>query len=215
MRKITDELEDIVNSNSLIKFGLHERLLNLSKLAEFLKPIIEARTKKEIKSSSALVMALSRLQRQKINDLPEIKKFKVFNLSIKSDLATISFSKTNNVLQKMDQIQLLAQKNNQYLTQTQGINEVTLICDQALVDGIKKIINEKEKNFSSDLGALGIHYDDEYFNTPGLLYFLIQQVFFQGINIREIISTYTEIIIYVDQKDIKLLFDTIYTQFSE
>jgi hypothetical protein len=62
MRKISDALEAIVEGNPALAFGLHHRLLNLTKLARFLRPSVEAQTRKGV-SDSAVLMSLSRLQR--------------------------------------------------------------------------------------------------------------------------------------------------------
>lgn len=214
MRKIKDELWEIINSNSMLKFGLHHRLLNISKLADFLKPLIEIRTKKDLRSPNALIMALSRLQREKIKTTPKLQKFTINNLSITSDLCAINFPKTPKLLHSLGKIYDEAKKNNHYITLSQGINEITIISKKELMPILKKLSGENYNNYTEHLAALGVSYDEKYFNTPGLLYFLLQQISLQGINIYEVSSTYTETVFYVHQKDIKLLFDTIHQQFK-
>jgi aspartokinase len=44
---------------------------------------------------------------------------------------------------------------------------------------------------------------------------VLQQVAVQGINVVEIASTATELILYLDQKDVRLAFDTLYQRFMD
>lgn len=215
MLKISHSLKEIINSNALLQFGLHHRLLNLSQVAKFVKPLLEAKTKKDIKSSSAILMALSRLQRETKKTIPKMEKFSIINLTVHSGLCTMSFLKSNEFLHGVEKIYSQIQKHNGYITLNQGANEITMIIDEASIIIVQKIVSEKPKNTTKNLAALGIQFDQKYYEIPGMLYYLMQQISLQGINIREISSTYTEIIIYVDQKDIRLLFDTIYNCFSK
>ena len=47
------------------------------------------------------------------------------------------------------------------------------------------------------------------------LYYILQQTTLQNINIIEISSTFTEIVLYVEEQDTKLTFDTVYESFSK
>lgn len=214
MNKISSALEEIIAANSSIQFGLHHRLLNLTHLAAFLKPLIEVRTKKDLISSSALTMALSRLQKERVKALPPINNFKIENITVHSQLVTITYARGQKFLEQLGTLYHSIQKNNGYISLSQGTNEITIITDKESARLIKKTTKLQPKNSTENLAALSIKYNEKYFTTPGLLYYLMQQISLQGINILEVSSTYTEVIIYVDQKDLKLLFDTIYNQFK-
>jgi len=213
MKKIKDELINIFETNQFLKFGLYYRLFNLSRLADFLLPLIEIRTKKNLRSSSALLMALSRYQNTKTKKPPKPQKNLITNLTTTTNLNIITFTKNQNVLRQINKIYQEAQQNNSYFTLSQGINELTIITEETLMKKIRKLISDKEKSFIDDIASLGIHYDEKNFSMPGLLYQIIQPIALQGININEITSTYTEISVCVKQKDLKLLFNTIYNQF--
>ncbi len=214
MNKLSIALDEIIEANSFLQFGLYHQLLNLTHLAVFLKPLIETRTKKDLVSASALTMALSRLQKEKSKQLPPINDFAIENITAHSRLVTITYSREQKFLEHLGSLYHLIQKNNGYISLNQGTNEVTIITDETSARQIRKATKHRPKNITDNLAALSIKYNEKYFTTPGLLYYLMQQISLQGINILEISSTYTEITIYVDQKDLKLLFDTIYNQFT-
>ncbi|HEY7817166.1 MAG TPA: hypothetical protein VIG29_03030, partial [Vicinamibacteria bacterium] len=63
MKKIADAIEEVIEGNPALAFGIHHRLMNLTQLARFLRPSVEAQTRKEV-SDAAVLMSLSRLQRK-------------------------------------------------------------------------------------------------------------------------------------------------------
>ena len=60
MIKIRDAIKTALTGNPYVEYGLYHGLLNMAKVAEFIKPFIEVRTKKQV-SMKALEMALSPL----------------------------------------------------------------------------------------------------------------------------------------------------------
>jgi len=68
---------------------------------------------------------------------------------------------------------------------------------------------------SPNISGVSIKFNEKYSEIPGLLYYIIQQITLQNINIIEISSTFTELIIYVEKKDTRLAFDTIYNRFMK
>ncbi|KKR21554.1 MAG: hypothetical protein UT48_C0006G0006 [Parcubacteria group bacterium GW2011_GWE2_39_37] len=213
MKKISDSLLETINNNTFIQFGFYHHLFNLTQLANFIRPLVQIKTKKDLKSSSALVMALSRLQKEKAKKILKMEHYKIKNLTIYSRLITLTYSRTQEVVNKIDQIYNEIQKNNGYIALTQGTNELTIIINDESEAIVKKQIKDQPINVARNLGAVCIKFEKKYYDTPGLLYYLLQQVFLQGVSIREITSTFTEVIIYVDQKNVKLIFDTFYNQF--
>lgn len=215
MKKISDALEEIISANQFLAYGLQNRLLNLTQLAKFLKPLVEARSKKELRSASALLMMLSRLQRERSKKVKKLERFKVKNITAYSNLAIYTFSKSQSFLAQLSKLYTAIEHRHSYMTLGQGTDEITLIVNESGQEELKRHISDKPKHHSQNIAALSIKYSEDYYNSPGMLYYLIQQVTLQGINIKEINSTYTEIVFYVDDRDLKLLFDTVYNQFAQ
>jgi len=208
MLKITPTLEKLITSNWMLKFGLHHNLFNLTHLANFLQPMIKTRVKKDV-SLQAILMALSRYRQNHPHANPPRHNFSVKNISLQSGLATLTYSANQNISNSIHRLHTEIQKNNGYLTLNEGTDEVTIILKQESLPVAQKIIREKPKNKKSDLAAIGIKFDPHYSEIPGFLYYVIQFISLQGINIYEVSSTYTEIVIYVGEKDIRLAFDTL------
>lgn len=208
MIKISDSLKTIINQSQFLKFGLSKRLFNLTQLSNFLKPQLESRTKKPIQTS-AITMNLSRLQKTFTKIAPKIKSLPIENIIIHSNLATLTYFKSKETRQGLSLLHPKLQKKNLFITTTEGATEITIILDQEALKTAKETIKENPKNEESNLTAIGIKFNETSINTPGLLNLITQLLSFQHINIVEITSTYTEFLVYINEKDTKLAFDTL------
>lgn len=213
MLKIPEAVKEIISKNPFLRLGIAYKLFNLSKLARHIKPLVGAKTKKEIKES-AVLMALARLQKEKSIKILKTDEFVFFNLIVHSNLCAVVFLQSQEVLEKIGSVYQEIRKRNGYVNLIQGVNEIAITVDEKLFPLIKNIITEKPKNIQKNLSAIGIQFDRKYYKIPGAIYNVIQQITLQEINIFDISSTFTELIIYIDQKDTRLIFDTLYNCFS-
>ncbi|MEZ4698443.1 MAG: hypothetical protein R2832_18640 [Rhodothermales bacterium] len=62
MAGISSEVADLVRRDPMLDFGMREGLLNLTRVAHYIRPLVMARVHRDV-SVSSIVMALSRLQR--------------------------------------------------------------------------------------------------------------------------------------------------------
>ena len=63
----------------------------------------------------------------------------------------------------------------------------------------------------SELWAIWIHLDEELLKTTWVIYNLTKKLAFYNINIVNILSTYTEIVFIIDEKDLKKAFEVLIT----
>ncbi|MBP9718093.1 hypothetical protein KBD59_02235 [Candidatus Gracilibacteria bacterium] len=199
MIKTSNEVRTLVSDNQFLRWGLSHRLFNLSQLAEYIKPLLEARTKKTLQTG-AIVMNLSRMQ--KLVSKYALKKhtYHVGNINVYSNLRIMTFRKDPEVRHNF---------GNSYLSITEGVHEVTVIVEAANREQFLK--NVKPKKEFSDVAAVSIQFSAQHSETPGFLHFLLQLLTLQNINILEVSSTFTEIVFYMHSKDVKLAFDTFYS----
>lgn len=182
MLKISDSLREMANSDNLLKTGLYYRLFNLSETARFLKPLVETRTKKPV-GFSALLMGLSRLQGEIRKSIPKIQDFSIINLTVYSELCSMTFVASPKVLNNIHKIQTEIQKQGGYLTLSQGTSEVTIITNEKFIDDITKILSEKPAYIKRDLSSLGLKFDAKYNDLPGWFYYVLQSIALQGISV--------------------------------
>lgn len=107
------------------------------------------------------------------------------------------------------------QKHRGFFTITEGAGEITIIFDNCFSALIDKKITEKPHYKNTTVASIGVKFSEKYLETPGLLYLILQQIVLQQINIIELSSTATEFMIYIDQKETRIAFDTLYNRFFQ
>jgi aspartokinase len=65
------------------------------------------------------------------------------------------------------------------------------------------------------VAALSVRFNAKYLEVPGLLYKILEQIALQGVNVIEIASTSTELIVYINESDVRIAFDTLLRAFVE
>ncbi len=213
MLSLSSILPQIVLGDPILQYGLQHRLFNLSQLARHIRKQVEVRAKKSV-SESAILMALSRYQRQLRKTAPSIEQFKISKLTVHTGLDIFSFDKTKDVLSAVNAMHKFVLEKNGYLTISEGTFEITVIVASEFAPTIRKYLGRKIKYERIGVSALVIHFPPKYIAVPGLLCLLLQQVMLQGINVLEVASTYTEFVLYIEEQNIHLAFDTLYRLFD-
>jgi aspartokinase len=208
MLKISTAIQDIVGKNPFLVFGFHNRLFNLTSLGKFLKPSIEARTKKEIKET-AILMNLSRLQKKIKAKSVLANKYEISDLTVNYNLCVLTYYRRQEIYNKLFKFYSEVQDKNEFMALSQGNREITVLLSESSLGAIQKKIKEKPKYFKKNLCSLGINFQEKYLASPGFLFYLTQQLTMQNINIREVSSTSTELIFYIDYKDMRIAFETL------
>ncbi len=213
MVTVTDTIRQIILETPFLEDGLADGIINLSALARQMKPRIERELLKPT-SESAILMALKRM-------LPDIRLSKkvveTFNkdlsdITVRSGLCEYTFVKSATILEKRQQLmQTLRDRQDYFVTFTQGIHEITTILNSSLKPRITEIFaGEEQVSHLDDLAAITLQLTREMVHTPGIHYNILKQLAWQRINVIEVVSTYTEFNIILEKKQIdrsfKLLF---------
>ncbi|HMO01437.1 MAG TPA: hypothetical protein PKD37_04760 [Oligoflexia bacterium] len=213
MLSLQDALQSLTEHNLFLQTGIANRLFNLSALARFLKPVIETKLKKNITATS-LVMALSRHQkkRHKGSKLTQIK-YRFSNIQAASNLCIISYSISPRRRQEVASFVRELQAKGEFISITQGLSQITIFLNKSAAAKIHHHVKGKPLSINRNIALVGGLFDPKLCQTPGFLNAVFQQLYLQNINIVEVASTYNELLIYVDEKDMKLAFETLYSRF--
>ena len=207
--RISSALQNIIDSSSEFQFGFHNQLFNLTRLAEFIRPMVEARTKKTVQHNS-LVMALSRLNRRRVSRARKLpRKFVVQSISVLSGLTVMTFARTPENHRAAERIYSRLRKAEAFCTMTEGSNEITFIFPRSFRGAVQPLLVNRPTFSRNDVAALCVRFHPKYLDVPGLLHTILQQITLQGINIIEIASTTTELTLYIREDDLRTGFDTL------
>ena len=197
---ISKAVREIVSKDYVLSFGLQNRILNLTQVARFLRPVLKTKLDRDVTVDS-IVMALSRMQ----EDLVEFavpNKLQVDEFVIKKDLALVSLKKTKSNLQKILKLKLHALQNDKFYSVSESMNEISLMIHDSLVSLFESYCLEGVKFVERDIAALMIKIPKEYLEISGMFQYFVQRLTLQSVNILEISSTYTELIFYINKESV-------------
>lgn len=202
-------VEGIVRKSPYLEEALSLGIINLSALARLIKPEIEKELMKNVQEG-AIIMGLKRLS-CKIKKTHQ-KQRSLFHappdLMVRSNLLEITISNSESLLLKqkklLDQIKL---RQNYFITFTQGVYETTVIVSSNLEEKILEIF-EGEKVISKfkNLSSITIQLPEGAALVPGIYSFLLRALAWEGINLIEVVSTFNEFTIIVQNKNVNRAF---------
>ena len=201
MIKIHPIVKDIVLGEIEALFALTNGYMNMSSYAYHIRPVVETRAKKQVTITS-LVVSLSRLRKEFKKEKPLIHKVPIKNITTKLPLTEISYENTNKFIGELESLHKnISITQEDFFTITIGTTEVDIICSSNLENKILKHFKVKSKFINHNFAAIGISYGPEVFGTPNVFSSLLSITARAHINIEELVSTPTELIFIVAEKD--------------
>ena len=194
-------MRDIVLGEIEAYSALTNGYMNMSSYAYQIRPKIELLTKKKV-SIASLVVSLSRLRKEFRKEKPLIHPVAIKNITTKLPLSEIVYEKTNEFIDKLESLHknILVSKED-FFTITMGTSEVDVICSSNIEDRVSKHFKIKPKIINRGFAAIGISFGPEVFGMPNTFFSLLSVTARARINIEELVSTPTELIFIVAEKD--------------
>jgi hypothetical protein len=188
MRRIGESVTEILQGSEFLSFGFHHDLFNLTRLAEFIHPMVEARTRKTVQTS-AILMNLSRIRKRQKPPHQASEPFKIDHINIHANLCSITILKTRESHRILNEMFGRIQGEGGFITITEGVGEITTIVEMSQLPMAEKLLGRRQRRIQRGLAGLGIKFSEKYLARPGILYLILQRVVFQNINVSEVAST--------------------------
>lgn len=209
MISTTTVVEELIKKAPFLETAMAEDLVNYSSLARHLQPEIEKRLFKDIKEG-AIIMALKRASLRMKGNIPKSDNIlkNLGDITIRSNLVDYTFLNSPTLGDAQNKIlERTAGRKDIFITVSHGISQVTVISSEAVEKDIKEIFKQETKVCSiNGLSSLTIRIPEEATKTPGVLYSILKVLAWEGINMIETISTFTELTIILGTKDIERAF---------
>ena len=201
MIKIQPIVREIVMRELEAYLALSNGYMNMSSYAYRIKPKVEILAKKPVTITS-LVVSLSRLRKEFRKERPLIHDVAIKNITTKLPLSEIIYENTNKFIKELESLHKnISVSQEDFFTTTIGTTEVDIICSSNLEKKVLKHFRIKPKITNHHLAAVGVSFGPEVFGTPNVFFSLLSVTARARINIEELISTPTEFIFIVAEKD--------------
>lgn len=206
MITISDALKEWLVTTPFVEEAMARDILNLSALARELRPMLEKKLMKDL-TDAAVMMSLKRLKETVAERSRRLEGSLggVGNMMVRSGLSELTFRRSDSIyLCQKRLLEALEQDDEAFVTFTQGVKEMTIIISEKHLNTAReayrgqRLINEVQA-----LAAITIRLDESIIFTPGIHYSLLKPLAWSGINIVEVVSTYSELTIILtdDQVD--------------
>ncbi len=194
-------MRDILLEEIEACFALTNGYMNMSSYAYRIRPTVEERAKKQVTIAS-LVVTLSRLRKEFKKERPLTHDVIIKNITTKLPLSEIAYENTSKFIRELESLHKnISVSHEDFFTTTIGTSEIDIICSTNLENKILKHFKIKPKWVNHNFAAIGISYGPEVFGTPNVFFSLLAVTARARINIEELVSTPTELIFIVAEKD--------------
>ena len=132
-----------------------------------------------------------------------------------SNLFEINFANSETLDVKYSEILKLKDGQRFFLAFSRGVSESTIIASNEISRQIKKLTGgEKIISEFNNLSSITIHLPMSSANTPGVFYFFLKSLAWEGVNIIEIISTVSEFTLIFEDKNVNKAFSILKSLFN-
>lgn len=186
MITVSEATEKIVKRSRYLSEALSKDIINISSLARYMKPEIEATLIKKV-SLSSIIMALKRLSGKIYPETPYQEIFKTLpEITVKTNLALLTTNKSE--LEKLP-----------FIIKTQGGMETVLLGRK---EDLSKYSSNKSE-FFYPVSAVSVLMPKKAIETAGIYYFFIKSLAWERINILQAFTTHSEFTIVVSDEDMQ------------
>lgn len=210
MVTIPEVVEDIIRKSPFLEEALADGLINVSSLARRIRPEISERLKKEVKEG-AVIMAINRMAPSnyyKINLKIQNFMHSIGDVIVRSNLSDFTYHNSDTLYTATAELlKHVSTKKEMFCTFSAGVYETTVILSESLREFVgTHFQEEKQISFTNNLSSITIKLPKENTEISGVYYYILKRIAWEGINIREVISTSNEFTLVVHDKDIDRTF---------
>ena len=175
--------------------------MNMSSYAYHIRPRVESLAKKETTIAS-LVVSLSRLRKEFKKEKPLIHNVAIKNITTKLPLSEIAYGNSDKFIKELELLHKnISVSQDDFFTITIGTKEIDIICSSNMENKVLTHFKMKTKIINHNLAAVGVSFGPEVFGTPNVFFSLLSVTARARINLEELVSTPTELIFIVNEKD--------------
>ncbi len=217
MVNVAQVVRKYVKDHPFVQEALSRGVINNAALAEELIPKVQEELGKEVKFS-AVNMAIRRVKEQLEKSFsPKAKFDESTDIVVRSNLVEITVFKMENVQEYLKKIyNLINLRKGDFLTMTHGLHEVMIITNSKYEKRITEIFPKSMiKKLIRNISSITINLSEESYRIVGLFYLITRALAWENISIVDVVSTFTEWTVTVDEKDTAKAFNVLSNAIKE
>ncbi|HUD44676.1 MAG TPA: hypothetical protein VMR41_03995 [Patescibacteria group bacterium] len=208
MISTADVVSEIIRNQPLLEDGLSRGIISYSALARDIRPQIEEKLMKKV-TRGAIVMAVKRVSKNLKNRVKKTdQEINLTGITVRSDLVELTYANSETIAGNFKHVFSIAEKHNETMCNlSQGIRETMFIVGKDIVLDIEKLFrNERYVAKVENLSSITILLAKNTINIPGVYYSILKLFAWNDISVIDIISTFSELTIIFNNKDIDTAF---------
>lgn len=204
MATISQAVSEIVGKSAFMEEGLVSGIINYAYLADMIKPEVERIAKKQT-NRYAIVMALRRMG-DSLGESFVVKAKDMLNgasVGLSSGIFDMTIRRNQHSAKAAAMLyEMVDFENGDFLAVTFGTHEINVMANIWNMEKLSKIFPKNDViNTMPGLSSLTIRITKNAAGAVGLLYAITKALSWEGINIVEVVSTYTEEIFIIKEQD--------------
>lgn len=206
MITVAQAVESVIKVKPFLAEALSEGIVNVSSIARKIHPQVERIVQKPIKEG-AIVMALNRMVphldvalHQNLGPLLE----SLGDIIVRSNLTDFTFRNSNTIFHCHTKVmnEIIGNQDIFY-TLVRGVFESNLVVSGSFEKVVEDYFKDEEMLYQSkNLSAITLKLPSNNIHFTGFYYQILKALAWEGINIKEVVSTTNEFTIIVNDEDV-------------
>ena len=211
MTSIQKIVNDLIAQQPFLEEALAQGLINHNELGRKLQKDVEVNLKKEV-NVTAVSMAVRRYSKQIEREVAIKNKIELEDdIIIRQGLFEFTVHKTPDTIRRVREINDKFELSpRDFLTITHGMYEITIVTNARFKAELENLFEESSRKIIIEkLSALSIKLPPDASEGVGLYYIITKALAWNNINIIEIISTWSELTLIIEDDKINLSHEVI------
>ena len=206
MITVAQAVESVIKVKPFLAEALSEGIVNISSIARKIQPQVEQIVRKPIKEG-AIIMALNRmapnLNSSLHNNIKNLLK-SLGDIIVRSNLTDFTFRNSNTIFHCHSKVMnQIIDHQDIFYTLVRGVFESNLVVSSSFENVVENYFSNEEMIYKiSNLSAITLKLPISNTQVTGFYYHILKALAWEGINIKEVISTTNEFTIIVNDNDI-------------
>jgi hypothetical protein len=206
MITVSQAVEKVIKVKPFVVEALCEGILNISSLSRQIQPMVEKLTDKPVKQG-AIVMALNRLAPQldySLNRSLQKLLESLGDIIVRSNLTDYTFKNSNTIFNGHTKVMNeIGNQQDVFYTLVRGVFESNLVVSSTYENLVEKYFEKEECLYKQgELSAITLKLPAGNISVTGFYYQILKAIAWEGVNIKEVISTTNEFTIIVNDEDV-------------